>query len=265
MDYEINRHQQKDEYRELVLNDIEYTRNPLVDGVLQITDRRIPLNGVILMSTADYVTSMIDYFNNKNPEHPIFIVIDSCPGGSVMAGYRILKSMEGSRAPVYVVVKSYAASMAATITTLAPKSYAYPNAIIHHHQMLYSSRGNMTQQKEMLKEMEEWWDRLAKPIADKMGITLQEFVTRMYQKNSDGEWTEFGTRAVELNWVDNIITEIQEVGTLRRPSEEKPPMFPWFALTEEKDPTTGMTYVQLPRLDPFDAWYLHNPDQYYRF
>ena len=52
------------------------------------------------------------------PANAIFIVIDTSPRGSVMAGYRILKAMESSDAPVHVVVKSFAASMAAAITTL---------------------------------------------------------------------------------------------------------------------------------------------------
>ncbi len=264
MDHEILRQKQREDYEEFVYTEIEYSEDPLAEGILKITDRRIPLNGVIRMATADYVTSNIDYYNNKDPRYPIFIVIDNCPGGSVMAGYRILKSMEGSQAPVYVVVKSYAASMAATIATLAPRSFAYPNAIIHHHQMLFSSRGNMTQQKEMLDEMQEWWDRLATPVAEKMGITLEEFVERMYEQNVDGEWTEFASEAKQLNWIDHVITEIQEVGTKQRPAEEAPPAFPWFALTEETD-AKGAQYVQLPRLDPFDAWYLHNPDGYYRY
>ena len=100
-----------------------------------ISDRRIPLNGPITNETADYVTTRIHFFNNKDPKLPIFIVIDDSPGGSVMAGYRILKAMEGSDAPVHVVVKSFAASMAAAIATLAKHSYAYPNAVILHHQI----------------------------------------------------------------------------------------------------------------------------------
>ena len=43
-----------------------------------------------------------------------------------MAGYRILKAMEASDAPVHVVVKSHAASMAACITTLA-EQYGIPS------------------------------------------------------------------------------------------------------------------------------------------
>src|SRR6202044_541256 len=99
----------------------------------------------------------IHYFNNKDESLPIFLVIDYSPGGSVMEGYRIVKAMQASKAPVHVVVKSYAASMAAVITTLAPHSYVYPNAVILHHQMSDMAWGNLTQHKEQLKVMEEWY------------------------------------------------------------------------------------------------------------
>jgi ATP-dependent Clp protease protease subunit len=113
-----------------------YLEKPLQDdNTLVISDRRIAFNGAVTSAQADHICDRIHYFNNKDKKLPIFIVIDSSPGGSVMAGYRILKAMEGSDAPIHVVVKSFAASMAACITTLAEESYAYPNAIILHHQI----------------------------------------------------------------------------------------------------------------------------------
>jgi len=199
----------KDLWKDRVNHDIQYTMEPFKDGMLTISDRRIALNGPIWQETADYIAERIDYFNNQNREYPIFIVIDDSPGGSVMAGYKILKAMEGSAAPVYVVVKSFAASMAANIATQAKKSYAYPNAVILHHQILSGSFGNLTEQKENVKELEEWWERLAAPVAKKMGISLDEFIKRMYENRSTGNWVEFGDRARKLKWVDQIVETIQ--------------------------------------------------------
>ena len=56
-----------------------------------------------------------------------------------------------SDAPVHVVVKSFAASMAAAITTLAKESYAYPNAVILHHQISSTVFGqlNLTEQRRL--------------------------------------------------------------------------------------------------------------------
>jgi ATP-dependent Clp protease protease subunit len=242
-----------------------YLKNPLKDNnTLVISDRRIPLNGVIRRGTADYITSRINYYNNMDTELPIFIVIDSSPGGSVMEGYRIVKAMEGSDAPVYVVVKSYAASMAAAITAVAEKSFAYPNAIFLHHQLstsFFFATLNLTQQKELHEDSQRWWKRLAEPIAKKMGISTNEFIKKMYEKSSDGDWSEFGTEAKKLKWVDTIVTQIRETSLLKDPNiEEKK-----FTISLEKGTDdNGAPIMYLPRLTPRDHYYLYNPDNYYR-
>ena len=80
-----------------VLAPVERPEEPFVDGVLHISDRRIPLNGPIWPGTADYVTERIHYYNNQSDSMPIFIVIDVSPGGSVMEGVRILEAIENSQ------------------------------------------------------------------------------------------------------------------------------------------------------------------------
>ena len=268
---ELDLRVKREMWKNRVNRDIQYSKEPFKNGVLTISDRRISLNGPIWMDTADYVVERIDYFNNQSHEYPIFIVIDASPGGSVMAGYRILKAMEGSPAPVYVVVKSFAASMAAGITTLSKRSFAYPNAIMLHHQIAGGSYGNLTEHKENLKELEEWWKRLAAPIAAKMGISLDEFIKRMYQNRSTGDWEEFADSARKIKWVDEIAESIQEESYDTNPDEPSAPgaspsprrMESQPRLTERVD-AAGRRYVLLPRLEPVDCYYLYNPDNYYR-
>lgn len=241
--------------------------NPLKEnGIVVISDRRIPLNGLISATTADYVTSRIQYWNNKDRELPIFIVIDASPGGSVMAGYRILKAMESSDAPVHVVVKSFAASMAAAIATLAKESYAYPNAVILHHQISAIMMGqlNLTQQREFHEESERWWARLGTPIATKMGITTDELIKQMYKHSSNGDWSEFGEQAKDLKWVNHIVNGIDETSFTKDPdtAEVGKPTAPG-ALSEEVD-ANGKPFAWLPRLNPKDVYFIYNPDSYYR-
>ncbi len=242
----------------------DYVKEPFKNGVLTVSDRRIAIEGPIVYGTADFVTERIHYFNNKSEEFPIFLVIDRSPGGSVMEGYRILKAMQASKAPVHVVVKSYAASMAATIATLAPHSYAYPNAVILHHQAWGVSFGNPTQQKQQLDIMKEWDRRLRDPIARKMGTSIDKFTAEMYKRNVDGDWEEFADAAVKLKWVDHVVHEIRETGMLKEPATklEDKPKLP-FGLVEEADPK-GDRYVRLPRLQHSDAYFLYNRDGYYR-
>jgi len=248
-----------------------YLKNPVTAaGELVLTDRRIALNGLITAATADFVCSRIDYFNNKNKDWPIFIVIDDSPGGSVMAGNKILESMSSSTAPVYVVVKSFAASMAATIATLAPRSYAYPNAVILHHQISNGMMGNLTEQREGLKNLEQWWKRMATPIAAKMGITPDDFVKQMYAHTATGDWQEFADDAVKLKWIDVVVGRCRETAWRKNPDSstasngQQVATADHAAASTEKVDAKGHPYMVLPHLNPVDCYYLHNPDGYYR-
>lgn len=267
---EISRIETEEKRESYADMDPVYLKKPLRDdGVLVISDRRVPLNGMISSEAADYVTERIQYWNNKDRELPIFLVIDSSPGGSVMAGYRILKAMESSDAPVYVVVKSFAASMAAAITTLAEESFAYPNAIILHHQISVMAFGqlNLTQQRELHEESQRWWARLGEPIAKRMGITTDELIKRMYQRSSSGDWTEFATEAQKLKWVNHVVTGIDETSIVKNPDASKaapPAAVPVRTALSEQTDANGKPFVWLPRLEPKDVYYLYNPDSYYR-
>ncbi|MBP7795337.1 MAG: ATP-dependent Clp protease proteolytic subunit [Elusimicrobiales bacterium] len=259
---EIDIKNNRDEINKQINKDIKYSTDVFRNGALTISDRRIPLNGVITMNTADYIVNRINYFNNISTA-PIFIVIDRSPGGSVMAGYKILKAMDASVSPVYVVVKSFAASMAATITTLAKKSFVYPNAIILHHQMSTMTFGNMTQLKEQLEISKKWEKRLMGPIAKKIGMDMEEFRKKMYENNSDGDWEEFGDSAVNLKWADSVADNIVEEGIVKDPDYFTDKRFVTYS--EEKIDEKGKKYVELPRLDPFDFYFLYNPDSYYKY
>ncbi|MCP5547088.1 MAG: ATP-dependent Clp protease proteolytic subunit [Akkermansiaceae bacterium] len=251
-------------------SDPVYLKNPLrEDGTLVISDRRIALNGMISTDTADYITERIHYWNNKDRELPIFIVIDSSPGGSVMAGYRILKAMESSDAQVHVVVKSFAASMAAAITTLAHESYAYPNAVLLHHQISSQLLGrlNLTQQREFHEESQRWWKRLGTPVADKMGVSTDEFIKEMYQHSTSGDWSEFAEDAAKLKWVNHIVQGIEETSFTQDP-DVKASASAAAAVRKgvygEQVDDEGRPFMWLPRLEPKDVYFLYNPDGYYR-
>ena len=247
-----------------------YADNPLkADGTLVLSDRSIALQGVITPWKANYVVDKIQYFNNKGKQ-PIFIVIESSPGGSIMAGWRILKAMQNSQAPIYVVVKSFAASMAACITTLATKSYAYPNAVILHHQpwMFVWGGFNVREQKELYEEMKKWWQRLGTPLAKKMGISIQTLDKKFYEKSARGDWTEFADDAKKLKWVDNIVSGIQDTGLRQMPEKEG---YSWWEYYEEyygsKEAMQGSAKepsIYLPPLSPKDFYFLYNPNDLYR-
>ena len=182
-----------------------------------------------------------------------------------MEGYRILKTMQASKAPVHVVVKSYAASMAATITALAPHSVCVPgtprSCIIRHGGVSF---GNPTQQKQQLDIMKEWDRRMREPIARKMGTTMEKFTAEMYKQNVDGDWEEFAEAAVKLRWIDNIVHEIRETGSSKSPrrrprrSSSSPSAWPR-SRTRRATASCACRGFSTP-----DAYFLYNRDGYYR-
>ena len=266
LDEQIAERKKKQEWESQVNTPQTYLKQPFVDGQLIISERRIALEGPIVFGTADYIVERIQYFNNKSTEYPIFLVIGYSPGGSVMEGIRIIKAMHKSRAPVYVVVQSFAASMAAVITTLAERSYSYPDAIFIHHQVWGVSRGNRTEQLERLKILEEWTTRILQPVAKKMGITLEKFIEKMYEYNSNGDWFEFASNAIRHQWVDYIVDDIRDTSFVKQPKldENNFGLILRQSPYEESDSQKNR-YIRLPHLKPFDVYHLYNRDNYYRY
>jgi len=264
LEHQVALRRAQEKLKDVVAEGVPYPAQPFAEGKLTISDRRISLNEPIITGTADYVCERIHFYNNQSTEAPIFIVIDRCPGGSVMEGYRIVKAMEASKAPIHVVVKSFAASMAAIITTLADYSYAYPNAVILHHQMSTGANGNMTQIKEQFEEAQEWAKRLMHPVCKKIGVAPEDWVKQMYAKNSTGDWAEFATEAQKLKWVGQVVNEIREEGIVERPTGAPPQ--PWYFILfgEVQYDAQGKPYRYLPRLGPYDFYWLNSRDRYWR-
>ena len=229
---------------------IEYPLEPLAEGVLRISDRRIPFNGVVDETLAKFVCDRIAFYNALDKKAPIFIVIERSPGGSVMSGYQILQAMESSQAPVYVVVKGYAGSMAAIITTMAKQSYVYPQTVVLHHQASTSLSGNQTQLEQQLKWSKIWCERIFVKVANKMGITVDEFVAKMYAAVSTGDWKVLGTEAVKLKWVTHVVDRMTEEGVNNTTAVP--------ALGVIKPDGLNGT-IALNPLTPFDIWWIYDP------
>jgi len=124
----------------------------------------------------------------------------------------------------------------------------------------------MTELEETIKLKRKWEQRLMVPLAKKLGYSGMEALRKdMYKNNSNGDWQLFADRAVKKKWVGNVVQEIRETGILKKPTKEPKPFSFWTTsgLTEKRD-TAGKRYVELPRLDPFDAYFMYDPDDYYR-
>lgn len=243
----------------------KYLKEPFVDGTLYVSDRRVTLNGPVTPASAKAVCDRLYFFNNQNPEYPIFLIIDHSPGGSVAAGYQIQKAMQSCTAPVYVVVKNMAASMAAVIATTAERSFCFANTRILHHQISSGVEGNLTVMREGVAMGELWYKRFGEPVAKKMGITLEEFTKQMYAHNSDGDWMEPGYRAVKLKWIDQVVDRIEETGIISVVDTPEPQHPQIFEDMKEETDAQGRRYVELPVLEnPLDFWAIYDKNNYYR-
>ena len=247
----------------------KYLKEPFVDGTLYVSDRRIEFDGPVTAESAARVCNQINFFNNKSTEYPIFIVITNSPGGSVSSGYQIQKAMQSSRAPVYVLVKGMAASMAAVIATTAERSYCFANTMILHHQISSQTpRANLTILQESIRESKKWYKIFAEPVAQKMGITLDEFTKQMYEHNSEGNWTEYGENAVKCKWIDQLVDRVEETAVVAVNPDNSAGVSgiaPWRRGEVEKTDNDGRRYVELPPLsNPLDCWWLYDKSGYYR-
>ena len=153
--------------------------------------------------------------------------------------------------------------MAALITTLADKSYAYPNAVILHHQPWTFTWGNVRELKEEQALLQEWWNRLGGKVAEKMGISLRKLDALLYEKSARGDWSEFADHAQKFKWVDHIINGIQDSSIRELPNPEN---YTWknqpqstYGTTTTKD---GVIY--LPPLEGKDFYYLYNLNNRYQ-
>ncbi|MDD9140066.1 MAG: ATP-dependent Clp protease proteolytic subunit [Candidatus Cardinium sp.] len=210
---EIEALQAKTERSKCIETKPTYLKDPLrkKDNVLVLSDRCIKLDGHITAWKANYIVNQIQFFNNKSSLYPIFLVIGRSPGGETFGGCNILQAIVHSKAPVYVVVKEFAASMSALIATLATKSYALPNAVILHHQpMIYAYCLNVREAGECYNKIMQIWKRLGGRVAKKMGISLRAFTAKLYQKNMYGDWQEYADQAKKLKWVDVVVDAIEE-------------------------------------------------------
>jgi ATP-dependent Clp protease protease subunit len=105
-------------------------------------DQPVTLYGDVDERTASIVVSQIQAANRLRTSAPILMFIDS-PGGSVLAGNRIVDAMQASRRPIYTVDVEFAASMAAYIWAFGEQRYMMPRAILMLHDASLEGDGEL--------------------------------------------------------------------------------------------------------------------------
>lgn len=241
--------------------------NPVQDGVLHISDRRILINGIISDATAAGVITKLNFFSLADGKAPIFIVMETVPGGNAMAAYQIMKAVESCAAPVHVVAKGTIGGSAAAILAAAPNSYTLQNSRIVFQQPASPSRAaTLESQRDGLRVAESWYSRLHAAVAAKEGKTTAQFAAEIYKHNSSGDWLEFGDKAVARKWVNTLVDRIVEDSVTTLPPAVSPTIAPppLRVTGEMRTDAAGRTYIELPPLAFGDMWMTYDPDRIYR-
>ena len=210
-------------------NSVQYLKNPLTkDGDLILSDRQIKFGLVVDEEEGRNAERLIDFYNN-DPEHkgyPIFLIFENgCYGGSCSVMQSLINKMLRSESPVFVVVKKFAYSAAAVITTCAVNSFIYEEAEMMHHQIqtiFHNEIVNPTKLKEYSDLMKYYSRIYSDKMCSKLRVNLEEFVKKMYKNSCDGEgWFLMGEAAKKEKWVNNVIKSCRDTSIISKKEKEK--------------------------------------------
>jgi len=169
------------------------------------------LNDRIIIITEDIndhmmgvIISQLLYLEAEDSTQPIHIYISS-PGGSVMAGFAILDTMELISAPVYTYAMGMVASMAAVLFTCGEKGHRYilPNAEVMIHQPLGGYSGQASDIEIHANHILKLKSRLYKILSAATGKTAKTI-----EKASDRDNYLEADEAIAFGLADKIITKL---------------------------------------------------------
>lgn len=143
------------------------------------------------------VSKVIQEINTaKSKEVTLFI--DS-PGGSVIAGYKLIKTIENS-GKVVTCIAANAASMAFSILQSCHKRLVMEDSIVMQHVMSYSLGGQEPNNYSMAQLMHKINVAMDKRQAKRIGISYEDFRDKVRD-----DWWLFGNDAVDANVADDSV------------------------------------------------------------
>lgn len=168
-------------------------------GTILLENRIINLVGPINDTIAYQVTSALLILGEES-DKPIQMFINS-PGGSVMAGFAIIDTMNQINAPVYTIVTGLAASMAATILSSGEKGHrmALPNSVIMMHQTSSGTEGNIQDMRISLKFTEDLNRKALELEAKNLNKSVEQL-----EKDLDRDKWFFAEEALAYGIIDEI-------------------------------------------------------------
>lgn len=171
-----------------------------------LQERIIFVNGTIDDEMANDIIAQLFYLEQDDPTKDIYLYIDS-PGGSVIAGWKIIDTLQLIKPKVGTLVTGLAASMGATILSFGEPGMrkALPNASIMLHMVSAGNGGHVYDMEISMTRTREFNERLMKQLANNVGMTTKALKRLIHRDRwlTAEEALKFG----EKGMIDSIVVK----------------------------------------------------------
>lgn len=200
--------------------------NLAVLKVAASAEQIILLNSEVNEESVDII---IQQLNRSSAAQRVYLIITS-PGGSVIAGAKLIAYMRSSAVQVDTVCTELCASMAFHIFEAGKKRYMTDKSFLMGHSASGAAQGTLPNMLSMLQALNLLVERMDASIAKRANIPIEKFQVMMLRNL----WVE-SVDAVNMGLADGIIHltykaapgELFDVdGELRKRSATKPPRRP---------------------------------------
>lgn len=172
-----------------------------------LEDRKIFFNDEVDLRTVNRITYNIMKWNEEdnknnipvNSRKPIKLYITT-NGGCVISGMAILDAIESSKTPVHTIGIAICASMGALLLLGGDKRFCYKNTTVLIHDGSLALQSTSKKAKQQMQYYDQLDEKIKNLVVSKTNISEE-----LYDEKDDEEWFMFGSDALELGIVDELL------------------------------------------------------------
>jgi len=176
-----------------------------------LKDRIVMLNGEVNDHSANSIIMQLLVLTAEDPKADIYFYINS-PGGSVSAGLALYDTMQAIPNDIVTICLGSAASMGSFLLSggTIGKRYSLPNSRLMYHQVMSGISGG-TQYVDMetsVAETKKLYEKLNKYLST---FTKGRISYEDMKKKTDRDWWLSPEEAIEIGFIDKVITKLGDV------------------------------------------------------
>lgn len=166
-------------------------------------------------ANSEAVAGAINNLNRLGNGSPIYLLLDS-PGGSVIAGSKVIAAIEASKRPVYTACVTICASMAAMIHSYGKKRLMMKGSILMFHNASGHVEGEFPRMVSLLTTLGRYVEKMDENVVSRSKLSKEKFMSL-----ANNEFYIDGDDAVAYGLADQVV--FIDVTTLKlgRTFEEK--------------------------------------------